>query len=105
MKKFILCIIAMLSLCMHSFAQQFKQEGKTFVQQSAVNAANDSVKTEYIYQTKDGVKYTIYLSKTGKAYVWRISKKSGKGYRMYLPEIGKTINPSAYAEKSKKANS
>ena len=99
MKKSILLSILMLMLCMPSFAQQFKQEGKTFVQTSSATATNDSVKTEYSYVTKDGTSYPIFLSRTGKAYIWKTSKKTGKGYRMYLPEIGKTINPKAYVNK------
>ena len=99
MKKSILLSILMLSLCIPSFAQQYRKEGKTFVQISSATATNDSVKTEYIYQTKDGVKYTIYLSKSGKAYILRTSKKTGKQYRQYLPKIGRTINPKAYVDK------
>ena len=102
MKKSILLSIFMLSLCIPSFAQQYRQEGKVFVQTAKTGTAtNDSVRTEYIYQTKDGVKYTIYLSKSGKAYILRTSKKTGKQYRQYLPEIGKLINPKGYTNESK----
>ena len=93
----------MLTMCVPSFAQQFKQEGKKFVQTSSVTATKDSTKTEYTFQTKDGKNYPIFLSKTGKAYIWRVSK-NGKGYRMYLPQIGKTINPRAYEKDSKPKN-
>lgn len=47
-------------------------------------------KTEYTYgqNTTD----TIYLSSTGRAYINKVSKKSGKTYRKYLdPETSKQL--------------
>ena len=60
------------------------RNGRVFVQQTSTS---DSTKTDYEYQDKDGNKHTIYLSKTGKAYIYVYSKKTGKGYRRYLPKI------------------
>lgn len=51
--------------------------------------------TEYT-DTIKGVVYPIYLSKGGKAFIWRKSKKTGKEYKQYRPEKGKQINPEAY---------
>lgn len=65
-------------------AQNVVRQGKTFIQSST---SGDSIKTDYEYQNKDGVKYTIYLSSKGKAYVWMKSKKTGKLYKRYLPKI------------------
>ena len=65
-------------------AQNVIRNGNTFVQSST---SGDSTKTDYEYQDRDGVKYTIYLSSKGKAYVWMKSKKTGKLYKRYLPKI------------------
>ena len=103
MKKSILLSILMLSLCIPSFAQQFKQEGKVFVQTSSATATNDTIKTDYVFVAKDGEKLAIILSKSGKAYVWKTSKRTGRKYKMYIPEVGKKINPSAYEDKASKS--
>lgn len=60
------------------------KNGNVFVQQSTFK---DSTKTDYEYQDKDGVKHIVYLSSKGKAYIYVYSKKTGKGYRRYLPKI------------------
>lgn len=86
-------LMYMLAIAAH--AQNVVQEGKTFIEQkSASNGAGDT-KTEYLYQSKNGEVDTVYLSKTGKAFVWRISKKGNK-YKKYLPKVGQVINPKAY---------
>ena len=57
----------MLGLCVsNTFAQNVVLKGKTFIQESP---KQDSIKTDYEYQDRDGVKHTIYLSPKGKAYV------------------------------------
>lgn len=38
----------------------------------------------------------ICLLLDGKAFIKKVSKKTGKEYKQYLPEIGKQINPKAY---------
>lgn len=79
-------IVLLLGLLAYSqgFAQNVILKGKTFVQGSP---KQDSIKTDYEYQDKDGVKHTIYLSAKGKAYYWAVSKKTGKLYKRYLPKI------------------
>lgn len=76
--------------------QNVVRQGKTFVVESP--AAPKSSKTEYVYKDAKGVSYPIYLSSGGKAYIIKISKKTGKEYRQYLPEIGRQINPDAYKD-------
>ena len=65
-------------------AQNVVKNGNVFIQQSA---SKDSTKTDYEYQDKDGVKHIVYLSSKGKAYIYVYSKKTGKGYRRYLPKV------------------
>lgn len=80
----IVLILGMLVLSQHTQAQNVVRQGKVFVQSST---SGDSTKTDYEYQDREGVKYTIYLSSKGKAYVWMKSKKTGKLYKRYLPKI------------------
>ena len=80
----IVLILGFFVLSQHTQAQNVVKNGKTFVQQSSTG---DSMKTDYQYQDKDGVKYTIYLSSKGKVYIWMKSKKTGKLYKRYLPKI------------------
>lgn len=83
-------------LALTTHAQSVVQQGKVFVEQSASNGAGDT-KTDYLYQDKSGKVDTVYLSRTGKAFIWKISKK-GNRYKKYLPKIGRIINKQAYEE-------
>jgi hypothetical protein len=111
-KKLILSIIMMLTLCIPSFAQEAAKDtakyvlvGKTFtdnVSNSKAGQSDEGTKTEYTYQNKKGENFPILLSKTGKAFYWTTSQKTGKRYRRYLPEIGRKINPKAYENANNK---
>ena len=80
-----------------AFAQSVQRQGNTFTQVSKQKGTEGKeTKTQYTYVDSKGESYTVYLSKTGKAFIYRISKKTGKEYKMYLPEVGKQINPEAY---------
>ena len=85
----IVLLLGFLVLSMRTQAQNVRLEGKTFVQQSA---QRDSTATGYFYQDRDGNKYPVFLSSRGKAYCWMKSKKSGKMYKRYLPEITKALS-------------
>lgn len=103
-KKLIFSILMMLTLCIPSFAQEAAKDTAKYVLNGTVFKSNDSVsnskaeetKTKYTYEDRKGKVYTVYLSKAGKAFIWRKSQKTGRDYRQYIPEIGKMINPSAY---------
>ena len=110
MKRFILCIILMLTLALPSISQEAAKDTAKYVLNGTVftdsNVSNskartdEGTKTKYTYQNKKGENFPILLSKTGKAFYWATSQKTGKRYRRYLPEIGRKINPKAY-EKDK----
>ena len=80
----IVLILGMLVLSQHSKAQNVVRNGNVFIQSST---SNDSSKTDYEYQARDGKKYTIYLSKNSKAFIVKWSEKKQKWYRQYLPKI------------------
>lgn len=79
MKKLI--ILALLAIAQMSVAQTVIRDGNTF----KVEKVQDQ-KTSYFYEDKDGKKYPIYLTSKGKAYIYRVSKKTGKTYKYYLPD-------------------
>ena len=70
-------------------AQSVQRKGNTFVQveSNKVEVSKNDTKTAYTYKAKDGKEYPIYLSKNGKAFIIRVSKKTGKEYKQYLPEV------------------
>ena len=41
--------------------------------------------TNHTYELND-IKYPIFVTKNGAYYIWKISKKSGKEYKYYLPK-------------------
>jgi hypothetical protein len=71
-----------------------------FLSESGKSSGKET-KTKYTYTDFKGNVYPIYLSASGKAFTKKVSKKTGKEYRQYLPEIGKQINPEAYKEGKK----
>ena len=89
MKK--LFIIALMALTMGVSAQNVTRQGNTFIEQKDTTFVNRGTKTQYTYKAKDGKDYPIYLSKKGKAFIVRTSKKSGKQYPQYLPEVTKQL--------------
>lgn len=96
-------IIAAMLLCLsmnNSIAQTVERKGNNFTQVSNKKSSKET-KTEYTFTDSKGKVYPIYLSSTGKAYIKRVSKKTNKEYKQYIPEIGKQINPKAYKEAKK----
>lgn len=99
MKKLIICISMMIAFSLTTDAQSVNRQGNNFIQVTNKKSASKETKTQYTYKDSKGVVYPIYLSSTGKAFIKKVSKKTGKEYKQYLPEIGKQINPQAYKEK------
>lgn len=99
MKKFYLYAIIIVAMVMatYSCAGRATAQETSIAQIDSVHKTSDidrGTKTQY-NDTIKGVVYPVYLSKGGKAFIWRTSK-TGKEYKMYKPEIGKRINPQAY---------
>ena len=88
----LIVILFFFALCTYATAQEVVKQGNTFIQV----AKKADTETPYIYKDNKGVSYVIWLSGTGKAFIWKTSKKTGKQYKQYLPDIGKQINPQAY---------
>lgn len=69
-------------------AQNYKRVGKVFsasAKASHRTTTKDTLVTTFRYQTKDGKSYPIIVNITsGACYVWRISKRTNKPYKMYL---------------------
>lgn len=79
-------------LALGSHAQSVVRKGNTFIEQRSDTAKRGGAKkTEFIYTDSNGVSDTVYISKNGKAFIWKVSKKTGKKYRKYLPEVTKQI--------------
>lgn len=88
--KILLVALIVGLLCAYSTqAQNVVRKGNMFEQ---VNKKTEPIKTCYVYQDKDGIQYPIYLSSKGKAFIIKKSKKTGKEYRQYLPEITKQLS-------------
>lgn len=86
-----LMFVGMIFWCAPVEAQNVKREGKMFVEMPTGGLKKGSTKTEYTYKAKDGKVYPIWLSANGKAYIVRTSKKTGKEYKQYLPEITRQL--------------
>lgn len=101
MKKLIITAIMLFGLSMGIQAQSVVREGNTFTQVSNKGGKSGSkeTKTQYTYTDSKGNTYPVYLSSTGKVFIKKVSKKTGKEYKQYMPEIGKQINPEAYKER------
>lgn len=83
MKKFIICLlIATFSLV--SYAEVTRQ-GDTFKVEKYASTSNDT-QTKYTWEDKEGNKYPIFVTKKGACYVKRVSKKTDKEYKYYLPK-------------------
>lgn len=100
MKKLIITAIMLFGLSMGIQAQSVQLKGNNFTQVSnkGGKSGGKETKTQYTYTDSKGNVYPVYLSSTGKAFIKKVSKKTGKEYKQYMPEIGKQINSKAYKE-------
>jgi hypothetical protein len=84
-KPFIIVVIIAALIFLTSVAcfAEVKREGNTF---KTEKVSTSDTPTKYKWADKEGNKYTIYITKNNACYVKRISKKSGKEYKYYLPK-------------------
>lgn len=89
MKHITILLIALL-MSVTSYADivrngdNFKVEKTTLV--------NQDTQTKYTWEDKEGNKYPIFITKKGACYVLKVSKKTSKEYKYYLPkDIQETI--------------
>ena len=88
MKKFILCLL--LAFFCITINAEVKREGDTFKVEQTTKESD--TETKYTWEDKDGNKYPIFITKKGACYIKRVSKKTGKEYKYYLPKnIQETI--------------
>ena len=83
MKRFI--IISFVILLGIIANAQIVKEGNTFTQ-TKTEKVTEAKKTQFTYQDNKGNKYPIYVSSRGSLYVIKVSKKTGKEYKYYLPK-------------------
>lgn len=63
--------------------------GDTFKVEQTIS---QDTKTKYLWEDKKGNKHSVYITSKGTCYIIKISKKTGKPYRQYLPkEVQETI--------------
>ena len=78
--KYIIALLIALYMCFTTHADVVR-DGDTF----KIETTTD-IKTKYTWEDKDGNIYPIYITKKGTCYIKRISKKTGKEYKYYLPK-------------------
>ena len=89
MKKFFIAAVMLLALSVNNsstYAQSVERSGKTFTQVATSKKSSEPTKTEYTWKDSKGVEYPIYIGKSGACFVIKVSKKTGKEYRQYLPK-------------------
>lgn len=72
-------------------AQSVTRQGNTFIQSSNKPKKTAPTLTPYTYVI-DSVSYPVYMSANGKYFIIRTSKKTGKPYKQYLPELQKQLS-------------
>lgn len=83
MKKFIIALVVLIIGAVGQINAEVVRNGNTF---SVEQTTKSDVETPYTWKDKDGKTYPIYISKKGACYIKRISKKTGKEYKYYLPK-------------------
>lgn len=84
MKTFILSLIlCVCGIC--SMHAEVVREGTNFRVEQVKEQGAD-FPTYYTYTDKSGKVYTIYRSKNKSYYIKKVSKKTGKEYKQYLPK-------------------
>lgn len=72
-------------------AQNVVLRGDTFVCIDSIKSKPHPTMTKYFYLDKEGNKYLIYATASKKCFIIKTSKKTGKSYKQYLPEVSKRL--------------
>ena len=89
--KHLITLLVALIVSVASYAEVVR-EGNTFKVEKTTSVNNDK-QTPYTWQDKEGKTYPIFITKNGACYIIKVSKKTGKEYKQYLPkEIREQIN-------------
>lgn len=88
MKQLTLKIVFIIAILLAMFADSFSQtvtidKNGNYVQSKSLDTVK-VVNTGKTFTTSKGETYPVYITKTGKLYVLRTSKKTGNKYKMYL---------------------
>lgn len=94
MKKILYTLL--LTLSMTATAQNYN--ASDFVDNKAKTEQTEQ-KTTMTYTDLKGVRYDVYRTKNGALYIKRISKKTGKEYKYYLPKAVQEAMGRKYEEK------
>ena len=89
MKKIIVALILMI-ISVNFYAQEFVAPERTI-------AKHDST-TTYTYKCPEKT-YKVYKSRKGAFYIWKISKRTNKQYKYYLPKKIQTAMGRKYEDK------
>lgn len=82
MKKFLIVLVVLIIGAVGQIEAKIVRNGNTF----STEQTSQDIQTYLMWQDKDGIVYPIYITKSGSCYVKRISKKTGKEYKYYLPK-------------------
>lgn len=82
-KLFLITLFTLFSVSVN--AQSFTRKGNNF-EQVTNNSTATATKTDYTWTDTKGNTYPIYITKTGRCFVNKVSSKTGKDYKYYLKE-------------------
>jgi hypothetical protein len=83
MKRLFVILAVLVASAVGTTYAEVVRDGNNF--KVEVSTKEKDTKTTYTWETKDGTKYPIFITKKGACYIKRISKK-GKEYKYYLPK-------------------
>lgn len=80
-------MLFLLGVCQEAKAQSFHRNGKVLVSNTTRTVTKDTLLTDYSWQDSKGVNYPIVINRqSGRCYIWKVSSKTNKYYKMYLKE-------------------
>lgn len=82
--KHLITLLVALIVSVASYADVVR-EGNTFKVEKTASGNKDQ-QTPYTWQDKEGKTYPIFITKNGACYIIKVSKKTGKEYKYYLPK-------------------